>query len=155
MVPKFEKRVRAYAIEISALAVAIIISSLGFGGIPLLQAGIIIAVYMFVTIIPLILSKGQSYGKRMQKIKIVKLDGSPVNPFILVSRELFKTVLSLLTFGIYSIVAYFTLTEKEVSRTLHDYIFKTKVIDLDTTKKKHNRDDHFLGTSESMKKRGL
>ena len=155
MVPKFEKRVRAYAIEISALAVAIIISSLGFGGIPLLQAGIIVAVYMFVTIIPLILSKGQSYGKRMQKIKIVKLDGSPVNPFILVSRELFKTVLSLLTFGIYSIVAYFTLTEKEVSRTLHDYIFKTKVIDLDTTKKKHNRDDHFLGKSESMKKRGL
>lgn len=153
MVPKFEKRVRIYAIEISALAVAIIVSSLGFGGIPFLQAGIIVVVYMFVTIVPLLLSKGQSYGKRIQKIKVVKLDGTPVNPFILILREFFKTGLSLLTFGIYSIIAYFALTEKEVSRTIHDYIFKTKVIDLDTTKKKHNRDNHFLGTTDSMKKR--
>lgn len=155
MVPKFEKRVRAYAIEISALALALIISSLGFSKKPFIQAGIILLVYLFVTIIPLVFSKGQSYGKRIQKIKIVKMDGTPVNPLILILRELFKTLLSLMTFGIYSVIAYFTLTEKEVSRTLHDYIFKTKVIDLDITKQKHDKEEHFLGKSDSIRKRGL
>jgi len=155
MVPKFEKRVRAYAADISGAAVATIIVAFGFPGLEQWVKMLIVFIAYFLTsIFPYFISKGQSFGKRIQKIKIVKIDGSDANLFILILRELFKTGLGIVTFGIYSIVAYFALTEKNVSRTIHDYVFKTKAIDLEKPTK-HDRKDHMLGTSESLKKKGL
>lgn len=152
MVPRFEKRVRAYAVELSALAIVLIVVTFGIQNI-YLKIGLIVATYFFVTILPLFISKGQTFGKRVQQIKVVNLDGTDANVFKVVLREVFKTVLSIATFGLYSVIAYFALTEKEVSRTIHDYIFKTKVIDLG--KKPSMKSDDFLGKSESMKKRGF
>lgn len=154
MVPRFEKRVKAYAIEISAVTVVLLIAAMGLGN-DLLTIILVAATYLFVSIIPIIASKGQSYGKRIQKIKIVKMDGTEASPLILVLREIFKTVASAGTLGLYMIAAYFAMTETHVSRTIHDYIFKTKVIDLEKAKKPYKHEDHFLGKSESMKNRGL
>lgn len=154
MVPRFEKRVRAYAADISAAAVALIIVTFGFQGLVWLKILIVALTYAAFSIIPYFISKGQSFGKRIQKIKIVKLDGTDANPFILILREIFKTGLSIATFGIYMIVAYFALTEKHTSRTIHDYIFKTKAIDLEKPRKT-DRKDNIIGTTESLKKRGL
>jgi hypothetical protein len=39
----------------------------------------------------------------------------------------------------------------KTSRTIHDYIFKTKMIDLE----KPTGKDNYLGKVESMRKRGL
>lgn len=152
MVPKFEKRVRAYAVELSALAIVVIVASLGISN-PYIKWILIISTYFLVAIFPLFISKGQTFGKRTQQIKVVNLDGSEASNFKLILREVFKMLLSLITFGIYSIIAFFLLTEKEVSRTIHDYIFKTKVIELNS--KPQIKTDDFLGKTESMKKRGF
>lgn len=152
MVPRFEKRVRAYAVELSALAIVVIVASLGISN-QYIKLAVIVLTYFLVSIMPLFLSKGQTFGKRTQQIKVVNLDGSEASNLKLILRELFKMILSLITFGIYSIIAFFTLTEKEVSRTIHDYLFKTKVIELNS--KPQIKTDDFFGKTESMKKRGF
>ncbi len=136
MVPRFEKRVRAFAIDISGLSILVILTALGvpqFEFRAIVQGAILSVGFFLIVILPLIMTKGQTFGKRTQKIKVVKMDGTDANIWILILRDLFKFLASTLTFGAYLVLAYFTLTEKMVSRTIHDYIFKTKVIDLDYT----------------------
>lgn len=154
MVPKFEKRVRAYSIDISGAIIALIIAIFGLGSINWLKILVVSLAYLSLSIIPYFFSKGQSFGKRIQKIKIVKLDGTDANVFILILRELFKTSLSIASFGLYTIVAFFALTEKHASRTIHDFIFRTKAIDLEKPKVR-NRNDNIIGTTDSLRKRGL
>lgn len=154
MVPKFEKRVRAYAMEISAIIIILIIVVFGLKNL-YLKYSLVILAYIGVTIVPMFFSNGQTFGKKIQQIKVVNLDGTDAHIFKLILRELFKTVLSILTAGIYSIIAFFFLTEKKVSRTIHDYIFKTKMIDLEKPTDKNMRSDDFLSKTESMKRRGL
>ncbi len=134
MVPRFEKRVRAFAADMSGLILITILTALGTPDFPeksLVQTIILVVSFLLIIVLPLFLKSRQTFGKRMQKIKVVNLDGTDASIIKLILRELTKYVLSTLTFGVYLIVAYFTLTEKHVSRTTHDYIFKTKVIDLD------------------------
>lgn len=154
MVPRFERRVIAFSIDISALAITMLLVGLGIQGKLGLKYLLVLLVFILTSIVPLILSKGQTFGKRIQGIKVVNLDDSNTNTYVLILRELFKMILSISTFGIYSLVCYFALTEKGKSRTIHDYIFKTKVI---STLKRDvkKREEHFLGTSESLKKKGL
>lgn len=154
MVPKFEKRVKAYSADISGAIIALIIVTFGFKDLILLKILIVSIAYASLSIFPYFISSGQSFGKRIQKIKIVKNDGSNANVFILILRELFKTSLSIATFGLYTVVAFFALTEKHSSRTIHDYIFRTKAIDLEKPIRKNNN-DNIIGTTESLRKRGL
>jgi len=62
---------------------------------------------------------------------VVNMDDREPHVIKLIAREFVKYGLSLATFGVYLIVAYFFISENQVSRTIHDFIFKTKVIDLD------------------------
>lgn len=155
MVPRFEKRIKAYAADISGVVIIFMIVGFGFPSLhPTIKMLIVFFSYFLTSILPYFIAKGQSFGKRIQKIKVVKMDGTAANVFILILRELFKTVLSIGTFGIYSVVAYFALTEKFVSRTIHDYIFKTKVIDLEKPKR-NKRHENIIGTTDSLRKKGL
>ena len=152
MVPSFEKRVRAFAMDTSPVA---IIALLAFW-IPVEQAWIpymimglgFFGFYFF----PYFLksSKGQTLGKRIQKIRIVNLDDTPIELWRVLLRDIFKVGLSIATFGAYLVISFFVMNEK-TGRTIHDYIFKTKVVDLE----KPQRKEHILGTTESLKKRGL
>jgi uncharacterized RDD family membrane protein YckC len=79
MVPRFEKRVRSYAADVSGLAILTILTALGmpvFPGREYAQAAVMLVGFFLIIILPMILSKGQTFGKRMQKIKVVKLDGT-------------------------------------------------------------------------------
>jgi uncharacterized RDD family membrane protein YckC len=150
MVPSFEKRVRAFAIDTSGVTLVIILSSfLGttWAPLPYITSGIAAFVFYF---LPYFFSSGQTFGKRIQKIKVVTLHGKNVNVFLLILRDLLKLGLSVLTFGVYLIICYFVMNEK-TSRTIHDYIFKTKMIDLEPLQGKNN----YLGKSEYMRKRGF
>ncbi len=153
MVPSFEKRVRAFAMDTSPVAIVLIISAwLGSENIliPYLLSGTAFVGFYF---FPYFLksSRGQTFGKRIQKIRIVNLDDTPVELWRVLLRDLFKLALSIGTFSIYLVVSFFVMNEK-TGRTIHDYIFKTKVIDLEGPKKKNG---NILGTSESLRKRGL
>jgi uncharacterized RDD family membrane protein YckC len=151
MVPSFEKRVRAFAIDTSGVTLFVIISMpLGsvYEFLPYIVSG---SAFLGIYFLPYFLkNKGQTFGKRIQKIKIVGLDGEDVQLWKLLLRDLFKILCSISTFGIYMIFSFFFLSDK-TSRTIHDYIFKTKVIDLEKPMGKNN----YLGKTQYMKKRGF
>ncbi|MBN2300161.1 MAG: RDD family protein [Acholeplasmataceae bacterium] len=151
MIPTFEKRVRGFAIDTSAVALFVIISMpLGvyFGPLPYIVSGVSFVGFYF---IPHFFTKGQTLGKRFQKTIIVDINGQEAQLWRIFLREIIKLVLSISTFGAYLILSFFFLSEKSSNRTLHDYITKTKVIDLEKPTGKNN----FLNKTESMRKRGF
>ena len=148
MPPKFEKRVRAYAIDISAVMVVVLVMAF-LDTIPPIYRVIPMLVAMFIFwILPYFFSNGQTFGKRVEKIKIVNMDGSNCSLLKLIAREIVKQFLAIVTVGIYLIIAYFVLSEKTVSRTIHDYFFGTKEIDLE----KRPKDDSYEFLNKKEKK---
>lgn len=152
MIPSFEKRVRAFAIDTSAVTLFVILALfLGsyYKPLPFIVSGTAFFGFYF---LPYILNKshGQTLGKRVQRIQIVKLDDTNVELWRICLRDLFKLTLSIGSFGIYLVIAFFVMSDK-TSRTIHDYIFKTKVIDLEKPTGKY---DAFNKTA-SMRKRGF
>lgn len=136
MVPRFEKRVRAFAADMSGLIIAVILSAFGLANVQyreIIQLSILAVVFFLIIILPLLLKSKQTFGKRIQKIKVMNMDDSEPSSIKLILREIFKYFASTITFGAYLVIAFFVLSEKHVSRTIHDYIFKTKVIDLDNS----------------------
>jgi len=156
MIPSFEKRVRAFAIDTSGAMLMIILALPMRSTFPGLLGNIItyamvIGAFIGFYLLPYFFSSGQSFGKRIQKIKIVDLEGNDVKLWKILLREIFKVGLSMFTGGLYMIISFFVMNEK-TSRTIHDYIFKTKMIDLE--KRVRGRNEYF-GTSESLRKKGL
>ncbi|MBE0700762.1 MAG: RDD family protein, partial [Acholeplasmataceae bacterium] len=149
LIPSFEKRVRAFAIDTSGVMIFVILAIAFPKGI--VQMLFISVPFLVFYLLPYFLSNGQSFGKRVQKIKIVKLDGSDAELPRVLAREIFKVGLSIFTAGVYLIVAYFFLSEKKDSRTIHDFVFKTKMIDLS----QREYDDDYLNKTPSIRKRGL
>lgn len=137
----FERRLRAYSIDLSfafALATLAIIILKGFEKIDIYLKWIIVfACYFGVMIIPHFLSKGQTLGKKVQKIKVVLKTKNLVEKeyftpplYLLILRESVKAIFSFLTFGFYLIIAGLIASNHEDGRTIHDYIFGTRVIAL-------------------------
>ncbi|NLN50914.1 MAG: RDD family protein [Acholeplasmataceae bacterium] len=151
MIPRFESRVRGFAIDTSGVAIVVILS------IPIAAYNLILAYVLSVAafvgfyFVPYFFISGQSIGKRFEKTKIVNLDGSKPLLIKVLGREIFKVSASILTGGIYLIVAYFFLSEKKESRTIHDFIFKTKVISLKQEVPKNNDDPYLKHTATKDK----
>src|SRR5690554_7692317 len=95
MVPRFEKRVRAFAADISGLIIVFILTAYGMANIEnplrtILQISILVSTFFFLIIFPNLLKSKQTFGKRIQKIKVVNLDGTDASKIKLIARELFK-----------------------------------------------------------------
>lgn len=154
MIPSFEKRVRAFAIDTSAVMLMLMIAYPMPQTFPGLLGEVLVYViglggFLGFYLVPYVFSNGQSFGKRIQKIKIVDVSGQTAPLWRILLREVFKISLSVFTFGIYMVISFFILSDQ--SRTIHDYIFKTKMIDLE----KRTERDHYFGTTESLRKKGL
>lgn len=153
MVPKFERRVRGFAIDTSGAAVVALLA-IGVSSFSAVFAYILAILGFFgFYFVPYFFSAGQSLGKRVEKTRIVNLDNSMVPLWKILLRETFKVAASILTFGVYLVVAFFALSEKNSSRTIHDYIFKTKVVSL--TKPEPKSKDEYISSSPTKDKWGF
>jgi len=150
VVPSFEKRVRAFAIDTSGVIIFVILSLFTGTQIRILPYVISMTAAFVFYILPHFFSSGQTFGKRVQKIKTVDINGGDLQLWRIILRDVFKLAASFMTFGLYLVIAFFVMNEK-TSRTIHDYIFKTKVIDLEKPQGKLE----FMNKTESMRKRGL
>jgi len=150
VVPSFEKRVRAFAIDTSGVIIFVILSLFTGTQIRILPYVISMTAAFVFYILPHFFSRGQTFGKRVQKIKTVDINGGDLQLWRIILRDVFKLAASFMTFGLYLVIAFFVMNEK-TSRTIHDYIFKTKVIDLEKPQGKFE----FMNKTESMRKRGL
>ncbi|MBU1141788.1 MAG: RDD family protein, partial [Firmicutes bacterium] len=78
MVPSFEKRVRAFAIDTSAVMLFIIVSMPlcdFFKELPYIVSGTAFVGFYF---LPYVFTKGQTFGKRIQKIRVVDMTGADI-----------------------------------------------------------------------------
>jgi uncharacterized RDD family membrane protein YckC len=150
MIPSFEKRVRAFAIDTSGVALVAILG-LGISAESTTLSYVLVGIAFFgFYLFPYVFGQGQTLGKRVQKIKVIHKSGAEAPIWLLLTRDLFKLILSISTYGIYMIVAVFVISNKD-GRTIHDYVFQTKVIDLEPHKGKSD----ILGKSSLLKERGI
>lgn len=150
-IPSFDKRIRAFSIDTS-LATILVLLLFGLGlkaDIQKILAGIII---VLVYLCPHLFSRGQTFGKRTQQIQIINLDGTSCSLLKVILRDLFKISLSIFTGGIYMIICYFMVDEQGDKRAIHDFIFKTIVVDLDRSKR---YSDDYLQKPKSLRNKGL
>ena len=150
MVPSFEKRVRAFAIDTSGVA---LVGILAIGVSPqseTLAYVIFLSAAFFFYLFPYFRRTGQTLGKHVQKIQVVLKDGQQAPVWLLLLRDTTKVLASVLTAGLYLLICMFFMNS-HTSRTIHDYIFQTKMIDLE---KRQGKDD-ILGRSSLLKDRGL
>jgi uncharacterized RDD family membrane protein YckC len=151
----FERRLRSYSIDTSfAFIIMVLIGILVFevdSTSDTWKYALIIIAYLMVYIIPNLISPGQTFGKRTQKMKVVYnfeglVSSSYVVPsrFVLVLREVLKAGLTFISAGFYLIIAGIISTNREDGRTIHDFIFKTRVIAL--TRFSDERNERFVSS---------
>ena len=130
----FDRRLRAFSIDTSLTFFLVLFV------IPLnIEANskkyIVLAIYFVVALVPYLFGTGQSFGKRVQKLKVIKDTKELVpttlvvpNRLYLVLRDFVKCIFIILSFGLYILVAGIVSTNREDGRTIHDFIFKTRVV---------------------------
>lgn len=135
----FDRRLRAYSIDTSLAILLVILIIFSIYDLNLsnnLKNGIIAAVYLGVYIIPNLISPGQTFGKRVQKLRVIKNRGYEGREdqvparWLLVLRELLKAAFTIFTFGFYLIIAGIASNNRRDGRSIHDFIFGTRVIPL-------------------------
>lgn len=151
MVPRFEKIIKSFAIDTSGVMLVVILSI----AIPsptryILMGVAFLAFYFF----PYIISNGQTFGKRIEKIKVVDASGRDAGIFRLWARQLVFLALTILSLGIiYPIICFIVMSDKNGNRLPHDFLFRTKQIDLEPPR--HGKKDDGFNKTESMRKRGI
>lgn len=123
----FNDRINAFFFDLGIVALALLIN-IFMQYETIYKVGITILVWVLINILPLLFFKGQTLGKKFADIKVVSLDEKDLGFFILALRSLFIFVLGFISVGIYFVIGLY-ISEKHVhKRSIHDYLFKTKVV---------------------------
>lgn len=153
----FERRIRAISIDLSFATIVFILLSFAVSLFPALsdasKASIAAGVaYFGVMLVPHFFSRGQSFGKRNQKLRIVHSRTGRIPPLaVLLARDFLKGFLMIFTFGAYIILCGIALSIRKDGRLPHDWIFLTKVECI--TRYVSDKEGSVLEISEAMKKR--
>lgn len=83
---------------------------------------------VYAVILPLVWT-GYTIGKRMIGIRIIKIDGTNVDVWTMVKREIIGGLVYMLTLGFGVIVSAFMVGLREDKRAIHDFIAGTYVTD--------------------------
>lgn len=89
-----------------------------------------IFVFIYYTLIPWRLN-GQTIGKRMFRIRTVKVDGTALDMTTIIIRELIgRLFIDYTTLGLGMVISYLVMLSRKDKRSIHDIIAGTKVIDI-------------------------
>lgn len=152
-----DRRIRAFSIDMSMATILLILLIILGGTIEGADGGLVMFIaaaiaYFGTLVIPNFFSKGQSFGKRTQKIQVVDLKtGEPAPLFLVILREVFKATLMISTIGFYLVVCGIMASSRRDGRTIHDLIFRTKIICL--TRYVSDREGMPIEQTPAMKKR--
>lgn len=148
----FDKRLRALAIDSSGISIVLILA-LGFQPPAEWVRGILTGAYAFFNFLPYFLWNGQTFGKFSQRIRVVKKDGSRVEIWRALLREILKMGFMIVTAGLYILLNSFFISDNGEKGALHDKLCGTKVIML-APKQPEYKDD-YLQKTESIRRQGL
>ncbi len=153
----FERRIRSFSIDISLSTILffLLLTLINTFDIESDRVKLLIAAaiaYFGVLVVPNLFNKGQTFGKRNQKMLVVstKTEKAP-SMLIVILREIFKGVLMIGTYGVYLVVCGIMVNSRKDGRVIHDLVFKTKVICL-TTYVSDKEQGYVLGQTETAKK---
>ncbi|MDD3477609.1 MAG: RDD family protein [Candidatus Izemoplasmatales bacterium] len=153
----FERRLRAFSIDISFATIlffvfAMIADLLGMTD-PILKFYVSAATsYFGVLIVPNLISPGQTFGKRTQKIRVLSNKTDEVPPlWLLILREIVKGSLGIITWGFYLILSAVMVNARKDKRSIHDLIFGTKVVPI-TLYLSDKEEGYVLGRTMSANK---
>lgn len=105
-------------------SLALYLSAFGSGALALI---VIIAYFI---VLP-IFWNGQTLGKRFFKIKIIKNDGTDIDFKTIFLREMVRTLLFILTFGVSAFADTMVLLFSRQRIGFYDYVASTQVIDIE------------------------
>lgn len=153
----FERRIRSFSIDISLSTILffLLLTLINTFEIESNQIKLIIAAsiaYFGVLVVPNLFNKGQTFGKRNQKMMVVNIHTEKApSMMIVVLREIIKGILMIGSYGVYLVVCGIMVNARKDGRVIHDLIFKTKVICL-TTYVSDKEQGYVLGQTETAKK---
>ena len=123
----FNERIEGFAPEFMAIFLSILI--IIFTPLnPWVRFGIVFLTYYLFTSFMSLFYPGQSLGKIGAKTFVLKTDGTIPSPLRIHLRDLLKWSLGFLTAGLYFVLAFIIFSFHQEKRTLHDFVFKTKVV---------------------------
>lgn len=100
------------------------------GETPAVVPGVLSFVF-FVLYQPLVLAlwNGQTLGKRLFNLRVVKKDGSPLTPGFALSREVLgRTIINTVSLGLSGLISFIWALFSPERKTVHDEIGGTRVI---------------------------
>ncbi len=126
------RRIEAFAIDTSfviMICIAMInLASLVPDALPL-QLILVFIVIIGGYFVPYKIWRGQTFGKKSRGIQLVNMDETQCSAVKIVFREIFKVGLSISTVGVYCVIAGIVMLFRKDERTIHDFIFRTRVIE--------------------------
>ncbi len=128
---QYNERIHAFSIDygIVFLSMLIVVFMYIEPGFKLL---IVLFVWYLINIFPSFIKKGMTFGKYNSRIKIVNEDNSEVTIKTIHLRAFTILIFGVLSLGLYFLVAFYLLDKRQDKRSIHDLIFKTKVVYLDS-----------------------
>lgn len=134
------KRVMALCVDLLVLGIiALILFGVSSFIGPIWSWVVAIVLFLLYVSIP-ILAIGQTLGKRIAKIKVVKLNGSTYPKNLLLLREISKYIFIGITCSAYIFICGLMVLFRDDEASIHDMIFKTKTIYLETSKLSKNKE---------------
>lgn len=124
---QFNERIEGFAFELVAIAFGILVvifMNWSFW----LSVLFVFGLFYLVTLLPMWRWRASSLGKRMAGTHIVDLSNEPISLARAHARECVKWLLILSTIGVYAIVSFIVFSQRMDRRTLHDFLFRTKVV---------------------------
>lgn len=93
-----------------------------------IRMGLTLVGWYFLNVFPSHISRGNSLGKQNSDIIVLTEDYQKVSLKTMYGREFFIMFLSVITAGLYIIIAFILLDKRIDKRAIHDVLFKTRVV---------------------------
>ena len=124
---QFNERIHAIGIDYGVVFISIFIVIFLYID-PVFKVIIMIVVWYLMNIVPSFFKKGITLGKLNSGTIVVDEFNNEVTLKVMHLRELFKLVIGFITLGLYFLLALYLLTKRSDKRSIHDFVFKTRVV---------------------------
>lgn len=128
---QFNERIHGFGVDYGIIFLTILIVVFMQWN-PIYKVLVIIVVFYVFHIGPSFIKRGISLGKWNSKTIVVTSDFKEVSLGTMHLRETFIFVFGFLTIGIYFILAFYLLSKRIDQRSIHDLLFKTRVVNYES-----------------------
>ncbi len=124
---QFNERIHAFSIDYGVVFLSVlIVIFMDFS--PIYKYAIVLLVWYLMNIFPSYIKRGISLGKVNSGTIILDENYQKVEMRTIYLREIFILVLALITAGFYIPISFIMLLKRNDKRSIHDLIFKTRVV---------------------------